>query len=354
MASGRIHALDTLRGLMLVVMAIDHLDLYGPVYRVTFETAWFASAAEGFVLLSGMVAGLVYGAYAAEPGRLGAAVRRRLATLWRYHLVIVAGLGAAWLAHAAEAPPGLPQAAARLAGGAVLLNQEPPLDILPLYLLFVALLPLVLGGLRAGRAPLVLAVSAGFWLLDQVLTGAGRYPVGVSFDLAGVGVAWQGNYFHPLAWQFLFVGGVWAGWRHRHGGGGPAVAGRGVVIAAAVVVLLGAALRHGIVLPELPRADLVAARVNLGPWRLLNVVALAVLLTGLAGRAPSLLRGRWLELLGRHALLVFTWQTLVQMLAGPLYRDAAAAGGLPVRLALLAVAVASLALPAWWAGRRRR
>jgi hypothetical protein len=353
MASGRIHALDTLRGLMLVVMAVDHLDLYGPVYRLTFETAWFASAAEGFVLLSGMVAGLVYGGYAVEPGRLGAKVRHRLATLWRYHLVIVAGLGVTWLVHTTHGPHGVMPALARLAGGAVLLNQEPPLDILPLYLLFVALLPLVLAGLRAGRAPMLLAASAALWLLDQGLTGTGRYPAGLSFDFAGVAVAWQSNHFHPLAWQFLFVTGVWAGWRHRHGGGGPAVSGRGVVALAAALVVLGAALRHGIAVPELSRAELIAARVNLGPWRMLNVAAIAVLLTAVAGRWPALLRSRWLELLGRHALLVFTWQTLVQMLAGPLYRDAAGVG-LPARLAMLAVVVASLALPALWADRRRR
>lgn len=353
MPADRIHALDTLRGLMLVIMAVDHLDLYGPVYRITYETFGFVSAAEGFVLLSGIVAGVVYGGYAQTPGRLGTAVRRRLAMLWRYHLVIVAGLFVAWLLGVTEGGPGgAVEAVMRGLGGALLLNQEAPLDILPLYLLFVAILPFVLLGFRRGRAALVLAVAAGCWLLDQLLTPLDGYPVTIRFTMAGISVAWQPNHFHLLAWTLLFVVGVWAGWRVRHGAAGlPRPVPARWVVAAAVVAGVCLALRHGILVAELSRQELAVAGVNLGWLRLVNVAAVALLMTAAAQRWPQLFRRPWLERLGRHALLVFTWQTLLQIYLASWYAEAAARWGPEARLAILAAAAASLALPAIWRER---
>ena len=54
--------LDTLRGLMLVMITINHLG--SPLSLYTYQPFGFYSAAEGFVFLSGVVAGLVYAHYA--------------------------------------------------------------------------------------------------------------------------------------------------------------------------------------------------------------------------------------------------------------------------------------------------
>lgn len=344
----RIRPLDAWRGLMLVIMTIDHLDLYGPIYRLTYESFGFVSAAEGFVLVSGLVAGIVYGGYAETPGRLRSVVRRRLGTLYRYHLLLVVGLLGFWLAFPVERPAGgLLSAAMQALGGAALLNQEPPLDILALYLLFVALVPLVLGGFRRGRAPVVLAVSASLWLLDQILTPLTGYPIDIHFTVGTVPVHWQPNHFHLLAWQFLFVIGVWLGWRRRAGPlmpPGPAMWRWAVV--AAVVALACLAMRHGLVVAEVSRAALPTARVNLGWLRIGNLAAVVLLVSVVNHRWPTVFQSRWLELLGRHALVVFTWQTLLQIYLKPFYLQAAERWGMGARLALVAVAVASLALPA--------
>jgi hypothetical protein len=66
--------IDFLRGLCLVLMTVDHLPLT-PIKKFTWQTFGFFSAAEGFVFLSGLVAGLVYGRVAITEGV--AAVRRR-------------------------------------------------------------------------------------------------------------------------------------------------------------------------------------------------------------------------------------------------------------------------------------
>lgn len=351
----RHRTLDLLRGLMLVIMTVDHLDLYGPVYRFTYETFGFASAAEGFVLLSGIVAGLVYTRYAVER-RLGAKVGRRLRTLWRHHLVLVAALFAYRCWQPDQRPAGsLLAAGAAAVGGVVLLNQEPPLDILALYLVLVALLPLLLAAFRSGHAALALASSAAVWLADQMLSGEPWYPATLTFDVAGIPFIWPPNHFHLLAWQFLFALGVWLGWCASLGALPLArpVQGR-LLVPALVLAAVLADLRHGVLLPELPADLLAVGRPNLGWLRLANVALLAWIMVQFQAARPTWARQRWLELLGRQALAVFVWHVGLQLFLRPHYLAWAEAGGLPVRFALLALAVASLTVPAWWRDARRR
>ncbi len=51
--------LDALRGLVLAWMTLNHLG--GPLQAYSFQTLGFVSSAEGFVFISGIVAGMVYG-----------------------------------------------------------------------------------------------------------------------------------------------------------------------------------------------------------------------------------------------------------------------------------------------------
>src|SRR4051794_38619942 len=74
---GRDLRLDFLRGLAIVVMIVDHIA--GPSWLFVFTggNRFFTSAAEGFVLLSGLIAGLVYQRQVARVG-LAAALRRQV------------------------------------------------------------------------------------------------------------------------------------------------------------------------------------------------------------------------------------------------------------------------------------
>lgn len=58
--------LDSLRGLLLVWMTLNHLG--GPLHAYSFQTLGFFSSAEGFVFISGVVAGLVYGRIGLKQG----------------------------------------------------------------------------------------------------------------------------------------------------------------------------------------------------------------------------------------------------------------------------------------------
>lgn len=60
-ASRRIIAFDVLRGLMLAIMLVDHIELYPSLFDMfTGRGRLFVSAAEGFFFLSGLLVGMVY------------------------------------------------------------------------------------------------------------------------------------------------------------------------------------------------------------------------------------------------------------------------------------------------------
>ncbi|MBD3220426.1 hypothetical protein GF314_04215 [bacterium] len=358
-AGGRLPALDLLRGLMLIVMTIDHLDHAGPIYHFTYEPLGYASAAEGFVLISGVVAGIVYTRHA-ERGELGKRLRRRLATLWAHHAVVVGGLFAyRWIWPDQRPAGGIEAALAAAVGGLILVNQQPPLDILPIYLVMVAFLPVVLGALRAGRAPWLLVASAGAWIVAQAPYVREIALPTLVIPVAGWRIVGHPNQFDLLAWQLLFVAGVWAGWRWHRGLPLPLrpASGRWWASAAAVAVVL-MLVRHGVGLPELPLERPIVGRANLGPLRLVNIALLVWLLAQVVGRRPGLLRSPWVELLGRHALVVFVWHVGLQLFLRPWYLEAAGRWGIGARAVILVVALASLTVPAWarehLRGRRRQ
>jgi hypothetical protein len=57
---GRDLRIDLLRGFFVVAMIIDHVRGPSPLHLLTGGNRFYASAAEGFILTSGLVAGLVY------------------------------------------------------------------------------------------------------------------------------------------------------------------------------------------------------------------------------------------------------------------------------------------------------
>jgi hypothetical protein len=74
---GRDVRIDALRGLMLAVMTMDHFPSLFLDY--TYGSLGYVTMAEGFIFLSGLVAGRVYTRYgAAEDGAL----------LWRRALTL--------------------------------------------------------------------------------------------------------------------------------------------------------------------------------------------------------------------------------------------------------------------------
>ena len=145
--------LDWLRGLMLVMMTITHLPTWFSSH--VGQPFGFVSAAEGFVFLSAYLVGSVYSGTALAHGfvTMRNAIWRRTAKVYAAQVALLLLLF--WIlvpfatTHGAHAVTDLasfyierPQAA--LVSALVLACNPPLLDILPMYVLFMLLSPLLL------------------------------------------------------------------------------------------------------------------------------------------------------------------------------------------------------------------
>jgi len=363
--------IDALRGLMLLLMTVTHLptQFSSPLG----QPFGFVSAAEGFVLLSAFMAGLVYSGRAVRGGadEVRSAFVLRAGKVYACQLVLMFFLFTlvALLGLLADEPAinnllsfyrEHPLAAVL---GAVLLLYAPPLlDILPMYVLFLLVSPvLLLHGLRHGWHA-VLAVSVALWFGAQ--WGLGRWLFAHVIEPSGAGIPYaQTGAFDMLAWQFLWVLGLWLGAdqgaqaRKAQAAGGDTVASpllampRWALVVAAAVVLVGLVWRHAIgqvPFPTRPDLEVLLSKWQLGPLRMINLFAMMVLLIRYAEplkrRLPRL---RVLELLGAASLPVFCAHLVLVLLALALMGGPGSQRPVPVDLALLAGTLGALVVVAW-------
>jgi hypothetical protein len=297
--------LDTIRGAMLLMMALNHIPT--ELQRITNHPLGFVSAAEGFVFLAGLLCGLVYTRRYLRDGAsaMTATALRRALTIYGAHMASLFAV-AAWVSLyallAGDLPAGSPsllheRPLATLIAGAVLIYQPGLLDILPLYCGFLVMLPLALWQLQLGRADRILWLSFGWWALTNLFDAQQPYVNGVINTGA----------FNFGAWQLLFIVAVVFGHAWAHGRTLlPALPREGLAIACLLALVLGLS-RH--LLPQLGGVpewlDWLTNKNNLAPVRLLNIALLFYLVSRVAHVWPRALSWRPLAYLGRRSLPVF-------------------------------------------------
>lgn len=205
--SARDLRLDALRGLCALIMIIDHIGGASYLYAVTGGNNFVVSAAEGFIFLSGLLVGLIYGARIARDSLSSVLMRilRRSATLYGLTLSLTflfVGISRfaamPWLQD--ETPISL-----RLLVSIVTLHRTYYLvDVMLLYTLLLLLAPGALFLLYQGQTRLVALVTFGIWAIYQV------FPVEASVPWTIV----NNETFQFPAWQVWFFGGMIAGY-HR-------------------------------------------------------------------------------------------------------------------------------------------
>jgi hypothetical protein len=363
---GRDLRVDFLRGLALWFIFIDHTpgNLLG---QGTLRNVAFCDATEGFVLLAGYAAGIAYGRMLERDGWLHAAARvaGRVGTLYVAHIflfvVFTAQVGysaaaldqAAYLDEMQLDPFG--QEPYRALLEALLLRYQPAfLDILPLYIvvlaMFVAVLPLV------QRPALLLLLSVALYVATRV------------FGFAPPSWTGSGWFFNPFAWQLLFAIGVALGradpaWLVRH------FPFSRVLAAGALLVLVAAAVKlnwvwhgpvRGLEAPEWLAAWLAGVdKTSLHPARVVTVLLMTWLLGHLIPANAGWLTGRLaapFALMGQQSLPVFCAGIFLSFL-GRLAIETSA--GLSMQAAVNVTGLAALVLvgvvSAWYGeGSKRR
>lgn len=349
-SSQRLWQIDALRGLMLVLMTLTHLPTV--LASPTGQPFGFVSAAEGFVLLSGFMAGMVYAARERREGetRMRAAFYRRVAKIYLCQAALLLFLFSVVALIAVlvqqEAITGLMkyylhEPLHALVGALLLIYSPPLLDILPLYVLFMLLSPmLLLHGLRHGWTG-ILAVSVALWLGAQFKLGGWLYEL--LAPAAGIRVPLvQTGAFDVLAWQFLWVMGLWMGAeRSTHPERAAVTFPRWMLHTAIAYAAICFVWRHAVGQVPIPgnaSLNMLFDKWQLAPLRLFNLFALLVLAMHFAPwLARHLPRVRALEVMGAASLPVFCAHLVLALLALALF--GAPGPGRPVWIDIGIVAV---------------
>jgi hypothetical protein len=359
--------LDAFRGLGMLIIFIAHAP--GNPWNNWIPARFgFSSATELFVFCSGLASAMAFGSTFAKRGWLLGTAR----TLYRAWQVYWAHLGL-FIALAALAivvrdltgsmayydehiaPIAADPATALL--GLVTLHWLPGyLDILPMYLVILGLIPVMM--LARQQHPALPFVLAGALYLAVWL-----------FGLTLIGNPWTGFgwFFNPFAWQLIFFAGfaIGMGWIAV-----PALCQRGLLIASASFVILSMPLSFWGVLNHMPALasfrDLVLfgqEKTDLHVLRIVHFAATAYLVLSAVAHWRIRLDGvigRHVIKVGQQSLASFLLSLVVARIAGVGFEmsggDALAAA--VINLAGLALVVAGAHLVGWfksapWSGPRR-
>jgi hypothetical protein len=316
--------LDALRGLFLMIMAAVHVPT--PLSHWLQEPFGYVSSAEGFIFMSASLAGLVYGKTYAKQGwgRMAGKVWRRAGKVYVFQLAVLLPIALIAWGVADNLPPlarhfhdFLQHPRTNLALMPLLAHQPPLFDILPLYVAFLGLTPLVLAAARRCGWPAVLLVSFAVWSAAQFAPG-----IHLPGRLSGR-MAIHSGPFDLRAWQFLWIAGLALGQCSVKGSllTGPRRFWSWAV--AAGIVVIGLLSRHG-ALPTPPDFYLWMDKWSLGPLRMLNFGAWVVFLLAWNPRlrsgllaAPALLGRQSLVVFSAHLPLVITASCLIQLVGLP-------------------------------------
>jgi hypothetical protein len=311
----RIEAIDFWRGIVLIVIMIDHVP-GNALEALTPRNFGLSDSAEAFVFLSGISVSAAYFQKMSRDG-LSAIWRgcvRRAFYIYRVHIVLTfAAIAIFGLAYWFSGFGPLIEVHGRgsifhaplrsIPGVLFLTHQLGYFNILPLYVVLMLASPLILGLARI-RLSLALAAAIACYALTKL--------VGVTLP------TWpqEGEWFlDPFAWQLIFTLGLACHilWR-----GESPPRSRGLFAAAAVVLALGslvvtdaAGLLPGLRDTVFPWID--AGKQRLGLGRLIYFLALAYFIsqTPILARLGRSAFGVVVSRLGRHSLEIFALSSLL-------------------------------------------
>ena len=299
---------------MLVWITLTHLPTAASTY--VNQPFGFVSAAEGFIFLSALFTGRIYYRMAQRDGYGAMTLKLWLRTLrlYGYHALLLAFAFLVAIPIASRGNrPGLHNlldyyfmvGAKRSVTEAALLIYRPPLlDILPMYIIFLALTSVaLLLARKIGWRP-ILSMAFVIWLFAQFGFRAAEHSFMMRFLPTHIPLNEMGS-FDLWAWQFLWILGVWMGVRWGRDNLPIGNWARWAVFPAALVLIAGFKLRHAVSHGFLLGAsEFLFDKWHLGPLRLLNFAAGATVLIFFQSILKPLAI-RPLVMMGQSSLQVF-------------------------------------------------
>lgn len=222
----RMAVLDGFRGLFLLLMALLHFDgltdsWLGYLHHGRF--GWVEDA-QGFVFISGLVVGLVYGRkYLRRPSlrAIFGPILARVRTIYAYQagmilLLLAAAFALGDLAGANFAPYREAPVSFVLASLA-LVSSSANMGILPMYIFFLLATPFAFRALHRGQvAPFFFAVLLAWTAAQTNLAGMLFHQGQLALVDQGIEARF-GIYFSLLGWQALFFCGLYVGYLMAEG-----------------------------------------------------------------------------------------------------------------------------------------
>jgi hypothetical protein len=331
-SGGRLIELDILRGFLLLWMTLTHLPTAASI--VSNQTFGFVSGAEGFIFLSAFMVGQLEQRMEEKRGRIWALrdLVRRTVRVYLYHAALLA------IAFIVLAPIGVhfhrlaiqnllsfyiadPKHAVI---AAALLEYRPSLlDILPMYVVFLAITPVAREIARRWSWEPVVYASFGVWVVAQFGLRAWIYR---HVNLFGLNVPESSTgAFDLYAWQLLWIvglalGSIVFGARPESGRRIPDWLWKICLPIAIVFLLLRYSPLDRWMNPEV--YGWLIDKWHLGPSRIINFSAVAILVVRFGAPIARLPFIAPLYLLGQASIEVFSLHVLCCLAGHSLSEDA--------------------------------
>ena len=323
----RILQVDFFRGLLLILITTNHfLSKQDIIHHFTYEYIGWTTAAEGFVFLSGFTAGLVYFRKLVEKGEafISLAAKKRAWTIYKYHLFLFLLVTLVLFSHPVmkefwhgstqEYKFLFQEPTLAVLLGSALVYQPIYLDILPMYALYMLLLPIVLKYFASGKQVLVSAVSFLLYLIGTLNLATQAVENIQFFNQVNTG------FFNLISWQFLFVAGLYFGFLTYQNKISPILHNKKLFYFALIMCGLLFVFKqvHYKIDTSYLDLDYLASKENLGPLRLLNFFAWLLVMSYFASRYKAWFSFKPVCYLGKFSLEVFSFHILLIILFKPL------------------------------------
>ena len=307
----RDNRIDTMRGLLLISMAINHYG--GWMADTIWEPFGYVSDAEGFIYMSGFVFALVYSRYITDLKKLAKKIFHRAFTVYHYHLYLIFGIPLISLLF-----PEYQEywknmiyylynvsVVKYIIGSFFIINQPTFMDILPMYTVFIFFCWPILLLLIHGKDYIAIALCVIFW-------GLGQFINPVWYLSAYILPGSSPGIFNLFSWQIVFFMGAYFGFRKRFKMSVSLFEKKYVILPVVLFFAVMFIIRHTYYNTELMLK--LTERNNLAWLRLLDMGSVFFIIYLVIKKIPAKYGIPLVNFLGKHSLQVFAFHILMMYL----------------------------------------